>query len=557
MFDPFAFVRSVVTGNNFIGRTKELSILRNNTLQGASSFIVGLPRMGKSSLIANCFFEDTFFTPRKWMDDAGYVPLYFVVSESSSPEGLLDTISSELVMYLDSVGMSLDYLERVIEIPGLDAKFQIIKRALGDLKKNLGKSFVFIFDEFDDVRRYPKGTDILKKLRSLSLFGPLVICSRRLPDNIEEELSGTHYFTKFANCLFVGLFSDDEVKEYWNRFSVHFSSFNKEELSEYKSLVKRYVGNHPMLMSLMNSWLFQQGDDPFEFWHPGLPDSQREDAERSIRVEIKEAFLEQMRYVEEQKLKDTAIQLVVGSSHKPESKDIKLLKDYRFILEVPNKEKRDIFGYELGPTTADIRKRYICFSALTSHMMKDLYDPDIKGYDLLKKTELDLREIVVKYLDSICSDPFGNDESGYERWVPFHYARIETRFRTDHDEELFYDAINSMADIRDKRKSNDCKPSFDRTSITMVNSATLGEIWNVFIKNQWREFFADILDPADRCHGKGNLWYDNAFKIILDWRNAANHYNDEELSDEFLSKATLVAREVDRDICRWLGSGRD
>ena len=64
MHNPFAFVRDVVTGDDFIGRAKELEILRDNTLHYHSTFVVGLPRMGKSSLIAKCFFEDKFFTPR-------------------------------------------------------------------------------------------------------------------------------------------------------------------------------------------------------------------------------------------------------------------------------------------------------------------------------------------------------------------------------------------------------------------------------------------------------------------------------------------------------------
>lgn len=551
MLNPFAFVRNVVTGNSFIGRSKELSALRDNTLAGSSSFIVGLPRMGKSSLIANCFYEDSFFiTPRQWLEDAGLIPLYFVVSESSSPEGLFGSISTALTIYLDTVGVNLDYLDRFAELPDIDAKYLSITRALGHLISSLGKRFVFIFDEFDGVRNYTGGSDLLKKLRSLSRFGPLVICSRRTPENIEAEVSGTHYFTKFANPIFIGLFSDDEVKEYWDRFSESFASFNKNQFSAYKALVSRYVGNHPMLMSLMNNWLFQQGDDPFKFWHPELPDSQREDAERSIRVEIKDALLEQLRYIKEQNMENAAVQLVVGSSSKPQEEDINLLLKYQFIQVVPNRVKKDIFGFDLGPTTADSRCRYVCFSALVSHLIKDIYDSEIAGHDLLRKTELDLRQLIEKYLYSICSNPFQEMPNGEEKWVQYQEDRIH--YNSLNNTANFDKAINEMKTIRNKRKSNDCKPTFDRKKINMLSSATLGNLWHVFIKDQWREYFADILDPASMSHGSSFTWYRDVFKYILDWRNATNHYNDAELSDIFLKKADMCTRMVDDNVCAWL-----
>lgn len=550
MLNPFSFVGIEVTGSNFIGRTKELRILRENTLIGGSTFIVGLPRMGKSSILANCFYEDRFSSPNQWAKGNGLIPIYTVVFESNSPCGLLDSLSTQLAIALDYYGVHLDYLDRAIEIEGLDAKFQCIVRALDKVKRVLKDRFVFILDEFDGVLRYPKDTNVLQKIRSLSRFGSIVTCSRRTPAFIEEELFGTKYFTKFANTVFVGQFSEEEVKEYWNRYSGYYSSFNKEQFSAYKVLVKQYVGNHPMLMSLMNYWLFQQGDDPFTLWHPGLPESQREDTERSIRVEIKNAFLDQMRYVEEQKLDRTAIQLVVGTSRMAPVENVDLLLKYQFISVVPNKVKKEIFGYNLGPTTADTTKRYICYSPLTSHLMKDIYDPDIEGYDLLKKTELDLREMIGKYLHSICTNPFYETRYGEEKWVECLKNRIDYHFLPD--TSGLDKAFKEMVSIRDKRKSNDCKSSFDRTEINMLSSASLGCLWNVFIRYQWREYFARILDPNGK-YRSSNSWYRSVFKIILDWRNAANHYNDAELSDVFLEQAKRVALQVDNNVCLWLG----
>ena len=303
----------------------------------------------------------------------------------------------------------------------------------------------------------------------------------------------------------------------------------------------------------MNNWLFKHGENPFEVWNPQQPDSQREETERDIRIAIKEAFLEEMHYVEQQGLKETAIKLVVGSSHKISEEERNLLLNYQFILAVPNKEKREIFGYNLGPTTADTMKRYICFSALTSHIMKDIYDPDIDGYDLLKTTELRLRDMVSIYLSSLCTSPFKMSAEGHEQWEEYHLNKIRL---SPKDEKTLIKSLDEMYDVRMKREQNDCKPSFDRSLINMVTSATLGQLWYVFIKWLWREYFSEILDPQNASHKDRELWYSTVYRVILDWRNAANHYYEEELSDDFLERAKNIAQELVRDLSRWMETER-
>ena len=56
--NPFAFYGKKMLGGdpNFIGRKAEISYLwERAVINGAFTQIVGLPRMGKSSLIKNCF----------------------------------------------------------------------------------------------------------------------------------------------------------------------------------------------------------------------------------------------------------------------------------------------------------------------------------------------------------------------------------------------------------------------------------------------------------------------------------------------------------------------
>ena len=174
------------------------------------------------------------------------------------------------------------------------------------------------------------------------------------------------------------------------------------------------------------------------------------------------------------------------------------------------------------------------------------------GYDLLRKSELHLRAIVDRYLRQLCSRPYDVDESGHERWEEIHFDRI-FQFMDEGDQKRFKQNLDEMYDIRCKRLNNDCKPTFDRSLINMLSSSTLGQLWHVFIKWSWKGFFDEILDPLHKYRSK-NDWKSSVFDPLLEWRNAANHYNDEELSDETLSKANDIASSLCRDIERWLSN---
>ena len=88
----------------------------------------------------------------------------------------------------------------------------------------------------------------------------------------------------------------------------------------------------------------------------------------------------------------------------------------------------------------------------------------------------------------------------------------------------------------------------------MVSCATLGQLWFVFIKWHWDSFFGPVLDNENTCHGNADRWYNLVFSPILKWRNAANHYYDEELSDKVITEASNHANKVCHNIESWLQS---
>ena len=554
---PFSFVKAVVVGENFIGRQQPLRVLRSNVRAQTNTFIVGLPRMGKTSLVKQCFFFEENL--KDWLNNYHYVPLYTSVKSSKNAISLWKSLAREIWSFLNKRKVHFDYLDEFRSLSTAEDLYQTVMMALENIYDELGLRCVFILDEFDGVKDFAAEDDLFHKIRDLNEYGVVVTCSRRTPDRLEQIATGTQYFTDSGKQLFVGLFNEEDVSEYWEHFKDCFAGFSKEQFKSYKELVKRYVGNHPMLMSFMNHWLFSQENSPFDCWNPIMPPSQREDFERSLRVSIKEVFLRQMDYVKDEGLKQAAIQLVVGTSRAVPDNEIDLLLKYQFIQTVTVQEKANIFGYNLGPTTADLKKRYVCFSNLTTHIMKDLYDPDIKGFELLREVELKLREVISSFLWDVCDgkDPFKESvvkinkrekPQNRELWESILYNQI-SYFRSNPDASNdFLNDLDKMRDMKELRESYDCKPTFDKRLINMVTSTTLGQLWYVFIKWQWREYFSEVFSNWNDKF----KWHDDVFQPILDWRNAADHHNDDELPDSFVEFASSQARDVIKDITRWL-----
>ena len=556
---PFSFVRKKVTGDDFIGREEKLGILESQTLDGKSTYIVGLPRMGRSSLIQQCFFEENNYT--KWIEERHLVPIKICVPEAGNPATLWGELSSSVLEFLDEREMTLDYLEKYHEKKTGEERFENLKRALIHISKKLGDRFVFIFDEFDGVLRIEDEENIFRKIRSLSEYGVIVTCSRRLPTFIEKTKTGRCYYTNDSDPVFVGLFNEAEVKEYWKRYAHYFNDYSPAQFKAYQALVKKYGGNHPMLMSLINYTVFKYSDNPLEVWNPERPTPAREEVERTIRYAVNQEFEWQIHYVEEQGMLRTAIQMIVGTSNSIPPEESALLLDYNFAHIVPSSEKHDVFGYNLGPTVPkDISKRYMCFSALTSHLMKERFDPDIKGFDLLREVEVKLREVITEVLRDVCDgdDPFSTENvkitpksatEERELWERILYNSIPYFAKNASASEAFLNNLREMRKIKTERDSYNCNPNFDRRQINMVTSTTLGQLWYVFIKWQWQEFYEYIFM---HCQNKDE-WRDGVFQPLLDWRNAADHHNDEELPDDFVEYASQCAREIITDIKGWMG----
>ena len=569
MSNPFAsFLNAVVTGDNFIGRRDLLAQLEERASGNGSVNVVGLPRMGKTSLVTNCFLVQDRF--RWWVETHHRIPIYLSLDTQPTPLGLWGLVAKRLLDALrrmkraglvreDCFDGWSEQLRKVSLIPLADDRYTEVSDVFQCMKDDAGLSPVLILDEFDAVLRYMYPQSALSQLRALSQESPVVTCSRRLPGAMEQRMYGTGYFSNVNTTLFVGLFSEGDVDLYWSRFADAFDFLDESKFRQYKELVSRYVGRHPMLMSFMNHTALKDEADLLLKWASSSAQDKRE-IERAIRVAIHKEFKEQLRYLNEQELEDTAVELVVGGLGSPDKDAVSLLIDYQFVHKVPSAEKREMFGFDLG--YHENQFRFVCFSDFASHQMRDLCDPPVVGYALLKKTELRLRELIRHYLVDLEGDHAFDlvYVNGYyhEKWEQAFLARVKTNInrlppeRRQEKKNRLQNEFDDVLTVWDKRYSNDYKQAYE-SEIDIVSSCTLGQLWNVFLNWQWKEYYADVLAETPLQRTRPDVWYEEVFSPILSWRNAVYHFRDEEWTEESVARSTEKCNAVCRAIEAWTG----
>ena len=573
MSNPFAsFVNAVVPPAYFIGRKELLKSLEDRASGTGSINIIGLPRMGKTSLVKNCFILGDRLA--WWVKEHRRIPLYLSLDTQPTARGIWGLLAKELRDTLRKIIRRYDILDAAMvkewteeltavrSIPLADDRYTEISGTIQRMMDEAGLLPIIILDEFDSVLRYKYPREFLSQLRSLAQESPVVTCSRRLPASMERKLYETGYFSNTNLTLFVGIFSNEDVDLYWSQFASSFDFLDPVKYGQYRELVNRYVGHHPMLMSFMNHKVLENDAYLLRRWANYQSIQDQRDIERAIRIEIHREFKEQLRYLEEQNLQDTAIRLVVGGMGKPDSDIRDSLLRYQFIRAVNSEEKREVFGYDLGYREGNAR--YVCFSDFSSHQMVDMFDPPMEGFDLLKETENLLRQLVRNHMaDFEEDDPFGlvYDENGYvhERWEePFlrqvretiQSLPIPTVEKEGHLKRLRED-FQDILSVWDKRYNNDFEPTME-SKIDIVSSSTLGSLWNVFIRWQWQQFYADILADKVKYRTNSSLWYKEVFEPVLLWRNAVNHFRDEEWKETAVAASQEKCRQICHSIENWM-----
>ncbi len=252
--NPIADYGLIISGNRFIGRLDNIRVVESriiNPSKSANLAIIGVPRIGKSSLAWNAIMEcEEELISRK------ILPIWIDVGIYNEIVNFFCGIIAECVFKLEKLDLiSVSINEAVDQINNesllWNRRFSFILKFF-KLIRELGYRIILILDEFDNARNIFKDTaEGFQKLRSLS-YNPkysvtFLTTSRRSVKNIEETLKGssTFYETFMNNNL--GVFNENDKKDYFEKVSSVGINFSVDD----KDKIKIYCGNHPYLLDIL------------------------------------------------------------------------------------------------------------------------------------------------------------------------------------------------------------------------------------------------------------------------------------------------------------------
>jgi len=430
MENPFADYGSIVYGERFIGREAEIKAVQDRIFGTAygNLAIQGLPRIGKSSLAWKAIIEY-----KNGLEKYQIIPIWVGVGEIQSSTEFFDIILKKLhkellkrdIQDIQEIFKSISYASYLIE------KREFITEYLENIKDK-GFRVVYIFDDFDSVRAYFENTDF-QFLRELSYNPKTKICivtvSRRMLSEIEKKDSGSNFHQTFKD-IYLGMYNDEDLKEYWNFFSKNKVPINEPE----KRSIYEFAGRHPLLLDLFNYHLYNNLNENLI------------DAIQITRVKLKLSILINFKiiidFLYEENLGAKLLQMVVGPVYDITMTDAEKIERYNLVLKTDS-------GFKGFSTDFD---NYL-----------NMAKRDVPIWNLWSETETKLRNIVHKWL----IERYG------ENWI--------VKFRKLQNKEAF---IASLEANQEREKK-----SFPETySQNLLDFTYPADLFDKFMQVEWKWF---------------------------------------------------------------------
>ncbi len=220
--------------------------------------IVGLPRIGKSSLLKA--FKDMV---QKNHYSHELIVFYISLDICTDSDDMWEIIGKGVRKELrkqfhlsDKYTIFTEELEfEDVDENKIDYEYVC---SVARCMKTAGFSGLILIDEFDKFSTLAtKGTvGQVRTLFSGSEYGlRAVVASRRMVERIEKEVEGalnsnvSILATTFVNGYKLKAFDEDDMKEYWTSIE---KKIGNVVSNKYKEEVGYYVGNHPCLLNLLN-----------------------------------------------------------------------------------------------------------------------------------------------------------------------------------------------------------------------------------------------------------------------------------------------------------------
>jgi hypothetical protein len=509
--NPFADYGNIVQGNRFVGRKAEIVAIHNRVLGSnyGNLAIMGLPRIGKSSLAWNALIkEKDELSKRKILIirlNAGSIlnskDFYLKLMDKALPN--VRTLSFDLYEQLATLRQSYNERESDNDIEFFFA-----------LIKEFNYRLIYILDEFDNLANFFKLQDF-QLLRELSISPDTKIClvtiSRRTIQELEPDNGSISNFYGVFTDLHLKPFSDIDLIDYWEMVE------NKgiEVSIEYKKEVFYLVGKHPYWIDMMNYYFFNSINS-------GLNSNIKLFSE--IESELKKIlwynYNDIIELMNKEGLKSHFIQAVVGPVMDLSQMSIERLTKYGLIIPILAKRKYGFYFNNLIENGL-ANENDISYDSISIHLNNYLKQRE-NEYDiwpLWTEAENKVRNLITIYLKK----KFG------ENWRnPFVNANPKKEA--------------DIVDMENKRLKN--KKDFGNSASDNLVSYTYPlNLFNCFITSDWT-WFQKVLGDS-----KTN-WFEK-FKLLAKVRNPIAHSNKDFVDSNEQFKASEICKELINKIDNW------
>jgi hypothetical protein len=372
----------------------------------------------------------------------------------------------------------------------------------------------FILDEFDYSENIFSVADF-QFLRELSTLPETKIClvtiSRRTIQELEPENGAISNFYGVFSELRLQLFSENDLKAYWQRVE----DLGLEISEEYKKEVHYFVGSHPYWLDMVNYHIFN-----------GVKKGNKSSLEllSEIGSELKKFLWDNyddiISLMEKEGLKSHFIQAVVGPVVNLTQMSIERLTKYGLVKPVLAREKYGTYFQTLIDAGL-ANESDISYNSISTHLNDYLKQKETEFdiWALWNEAEHQVRNLITIHL----KEKYGED---------WRDAFVAANPKKEND-------ILRMEEMRARNK----RTFGNLASDNLVSYTYPLDMWNCFISTDWT-WFQRVLS------GQQATWREK-FLLLGKVRNPIAHSNREFVLQDEQTKAKEICKELIDKIKEW------
>ena len=334
MKNPFAGYGKIMTGKNYIRRLENEKELINRTLCNEDNYgsvsVVGMQRMGKSSLVYNVYYIE-----KEKLYQKNIIVIKISMNEYSRAENFFKAIAREVYEEVELNNDLDDRIERhynnIKNSTLEDGCIKYIQNMFKYIYKN-GKRILCIIDEFDNSRKiftnYTEGFNILRELAyQPDINVTFIFVSRRMITELEMNFEISTLANILGSPIYVKPYTEKELELYYKRLEENNIKFSDEEKTNFLEI----TGGEPYWCDLLMYHYFNSISS-------GDRNSISEILEKNVTVLYSE-FERILSLLEEQSLLSPLYQVIFGPAFDCTKSHIQKLCDYGIIYFSDGKVK--------------------------------------------------------------------------------------------------------------------------------------------------------------------------------------------------------------------------